>query len=137
MVQNRPGNGVARLVNQFRMISKEPAGHRDRPNKIGRLRYFHMRSVRGKSHRADAKNNSVRFLIGFGVQRDAFSDAVMHSALHEPIVVRVAALHVGHIGSGSGGGLWRRSRRGGKKQKEKETDRGPPPKRKKNTHPPP
>ena len=59
-----------------------------------------MGSVGGKGHGANADGDDVRVLIGFGIERDAFCDGVVQSALHEAVV---RMLHLGHVVIGRGG----------------------------------
>ena len=67
VMENGARDGVARGINQFWVIREKPAGDRDRPDEVWWLGHFHVGSVGGEIHRADAQRDGVGICVGDGV----------------------------------------------------------------------
>jgi len=93
-MKNNTGDRVAGGVDEMRVIGEQPAGDGNGPDQVRRLRHFHVGSVGGKIHGADAKRDGVRGCVNFLIEDNADCDGVMHAALHKAGALLDGAAHV-------------------------------------------
>jgi len=93
-MKDNTGDRVAGRVDEMWVIREQPAGDGNGPDQIGGLRHFHVGSVGGEIHGADAQRDGVRGRVNFLIEDNADCDGVMHAALHEAALLFDGTAHV-------------------------------------------